>query len=118
MIQLLDDSKNDLVAFRISGHVDKRDYDVMLPVLEERIKQYGKIRVFAELQDVEDFSVRALWEDMKFDFKHAFDFSRVALLGDQKWLDWLAVASRPFTSAEVKYFDFTDRDQAWAWINA
>jgi hypothetical protein len=33
MLQLLEDSKEDIVAFRLSGDVDKRDYDVMLPIL-------------------------------------------------------------------------------------
>ncbi|MCX2738648.1 STAS/SEC14 domain-containing protein [Pontibacter anaerobius] len=118
MLQLLEQSKDDLVAFRISGNVDRSDYDVMLPLLQERIRQHGKIRVYAEVQDVEDFSLRALWEDIKFDIKHAFDFSKVALVGDEKWVDWLTVMAKPFTSAEVKYFDFTQRPLAWDWINA
>lgn len=118
MIQVLEESKDDLVAFRISGHIDKRDYEIMLPLLEEKIKQHGKIRVYAEVYEVEDYSLKALWEDIKFDFKHASDFSRAAVVGDRKWLDWLTMIAKPFTSAEVKYFDFTQRDQAWAWIKA
>ncbi|MBC5993081.1 SpoIIAA family protein [Pontibacter cellulosilyticus] len=118
MIQLLEEAKDDLVAFRITGHVDKSDYDVMLPLLDERIKQHGKIRVYAEVQLVEDFSIRALWEDIKYDFTHASDFSRVAIVGDQKWLDWVTLAAKPFTTAEVKYFDFSQREQAWSWIHA
>jgi hypothetical protein len=118
MIQLIDDPQEDLVAFRISGHVDKRDYNVMLPVLKERIKKHGKIRVYAELQDVEDYSVKALWEDVKFDVSHANDFTRAAIVGEQKWLEWGTIIAKPFTSAELKYFNFSDRDTAWAWINA
>ena len=118
MIQLLEESKDDLVAFRISGNVDKNDYDVMLPVLEERIKQHGKIRVYAEVWDVEDFSFKALWDEIRFDFKHAADFSRVAIVSNQTWMDWLTLAAKPFTTAEVKFFEFEKRDQAWAWIHA
>ncbi|TPE45158.1 SpoIIAA family protein [Pontibacter mangrovi] len=117
MLQLLEQSKDSLVALRISGSVDRNDYDVMLPLLQERIKQHGKIRVYAEVQDVEDYSLKALWEDIKFDVKHATDFSKVALVGDKKWVDWLTVMAKPFTSAEVKYFDFSQQPQAWAWIN-
>lgn len=118
MIQLLDDGQDDLVAFRISGHVDKRDYDIMLPALEERIKKFGKIRAYVELQEVEDYSVKALWEDIKFDVVHANDFKRATIVGDQKWLEWATILAKPFTTAELKYFNFAERDIAWAWINA
>jgi len=117
MLQLLEESKNDLVAFRISASVDKQDYDVMLPILEERIKQHGKIRVYAEVQDVADYSIRALWEEIQFDVRHVTDFSKVAIVGDQKWIDWLTVMARPFSTARVKYFDFGQRQAAWEWIH-
>ncbi len=116
MLELLEESKGDLVAFRISGHVDKNDYDIMLPILEEKIKMYGKINVYAEMQEVEDFTLKALWEDLKFDFRHASDFSKAALVGEQKWLDWLIVAASPFTSATVKHFTLEQRQQALDWI--
>ncbi|RDV16974.1 STAS/SEC14 domain-containing protein [Pontibacter diazotrophicus] len=117
MLQILEESQGDLVAFRISGNVDKNDYDVMLPVLEDKIQKHGKIKVYAEVQDVEAYSLRALYEDIKFDLKHASDFSKAAIVGDQDWMDWLAKAARPFTTAEVKYFNFSQRKEAWLWIH-
>ena len=116
MLQLLEETKGDLVALRVSGHVDRNDYEIMLPLLEEKIKQYGKISVYAELQDLEDISFKALWEDLKFDFKHAADFKKAALVGEQNWLDWLVIASSPFTSAKVKHFTLDQRLQALDWI--
>lgn len=118
MLQLLEESKGDLVAIRISGHVDKSDYAVMLPVLEEKIKQHSKIKVYAELQDVETYSLEALWEDVKFDIRHAADFKKAAIVGDQKWLDMLTIVASPFTSAQVKYFDFKEREQAMEWVKS
>ncbi|MFD2513326.1 STAS/SEC14 domain-containing protein [Pontibacter locisalis] len=118
MIQLLEESKEDLVAFRISVDVDKSDYEVMLPLLEERIKQHGKIRVYAEIYDVKAFTLAALWEEIKFDFTHAADFTRVAIVGDQTWTDVISVLAKPFTTAEVKHYDFNQRQQAWEWINS
>lgn len=118
MIQLLEQSKDDLVAFSISGNVSRSDYNVMPPLLEERIKQHGKIRVYAEVQDVEEYTLQALWEDIKFDMKHATDFSKAALVGDQKWIDWLTTMAKPFTTAKLRYFDYSERTQAWEWIKA
>ena len=116
MLQLLEETKGDLVALRVSGHGDRNDYEIMLPLLEEMIKLYCKICVYAELQDLEDISFKALWEDLKFDFKHAADFKKAALVGEQNWLDWLVIASSPFTSAKVKHFTLDQRLQALDWI--
>lgn len=106
------------MAFSISGNVSRSDYNVMPPLLEERIKQHGKIRVYAEVQDVEEYTLQALWEDIKFDMKHATDFSKAALVGDQKWIDWLTTMAKPFTTAKLRYFDYSERTQAWEWIKA
>lgn len=116
MLQLLEESKEDLVALSLSGPVDRQDYDIMLPVLEEKIKQYEKINVYAEMQEVEDISLRALWEDLKFDFRHAADFKKVAIIGDRKWLDWLTVMASPFTTAKIKYFEPHQKAQAMEWV--
>ncbi|GGG19083.1 hypothetical protein GCM10011323_24030 [Pontibacter amylolyticus] len=116
MLQLLEESREEMVAFRLAGSVDRHDYDVMLPILEEKIKQYGKIRVYAELQEAEEISLQALWEDLKFDFRHASDFKKVALVGNRKWLDWFTVMANPFTTAKVKYFEPTDREKALEWV--
>ncbi|WP_089317335.1 STAS/SEC14 domain-containing protein [Pontibacter ummariensis] len=117
MIQVLEESKEDIVAFRISGKVDKNDYQVMLPVLEEKIRQHGKVRVYAEMQDVEEYSLEALWDEIRYDISHATDFSRVAIVGGRRWTNWLTNLAKPFTSAEVKYYDFSDRSKAWSWIH-
>lgn len=118
MLQLLEESKGDLVAIHISGHVDKSDYDIMLPVLEEKIKQHRKISVYAELQDIEAFTLEALWEDMKFDIRHASDFKKAAIVGEHKWLDLLTTLASPFTSAQVKFFTFMDKEQAMEWVKS
>ena len=116
MLQLLEESRDELVAFRMAGSVDVHDYKVMLPILEEKIKQYGKIRVYAELQEAEEISLQALWEDLKFDFRHTSDFKKVALVGNRRWLDWLTIMASPFTSAKVKYFEPLEREKALEWV--
>ena len=118
MLQLLEESKGDLVAIRISGHVDKNDYDVMLPVLEEKIKQHRKISVYAELQDVEAYTLEAFWQDVKFDIRHASDFKKAAIIGEHKWLELLTTLASPFTSAQVKFFNFMEREQAMEWVKS
>ncbi|TXK33241.1 STAS/SEC14 domain-containing protein [Pontibacter qinzhouensis] len=116
MLQVLEESRGDLFAVQLSGHIDKQDYNIMLPMLEEKIKQHGKIDVLAEVADLKDVSLEALWEEIKFDFRHAADFRKVAVVGEPKWLDWLTLAASPFTTAKIKHFPPQQRLDALNWI--
>lgn len=116
MLQLLEESKDDLVAMSLSGPVDRRDYDKMLPTLEAKIKQYGKINLYAEVHQVEAYTLRALWEDLKFDVRHLTDFRKVAIVGDKKWMDWVTSMASAFTTAKLKYFEPGQKIQAMNWL--
>ncbi len=100
----------------LSGHVDRRDYDKMLPTLEAKIKQYGKLNLYAEVHQVEEYTLRALWEDLKFDVRHLTDFRRVAIVGDKKWMHWATGMAAAFTTAELKYFEPGQKVQALNWL--
>ena len=54
----------------------------------------------------------ALWEDIKFDMKHHGDIERLAFVGEKAWAAWMAKICRPFTSANIKYFDASEKDAA------
>ncbi|RYD91602.1 MAG: STAS/SEC14 domain-containing protein, partial [Sphingobacteriales bacterium] len=45
----------------------------------------------------------------------AGDFRRIAIVGEKKWHEWMATAMKPFTSAEVRYYDHSERAAALAW---
>ena len=60
----------------------------------------------------------ALWEDMKFDIKHFADIEQLALVGERKWQEGMAIFCKPFTGATIRYFDQHEFDQAEEWIRA
>jgi hypothetical protein len=62
------------------------------------------------------WEAKALWEEIKLDVKHLKDVERVAAAGEKNWQKWLTNFTKPFTSAEVRYFDLTDLAQARTWI--
>ena len=53
---------------------------------------------------------------LKFGLKHYSDFDRIAMVGDRKWEKWMVQVSKPFTKAEMRYFDASQVDDAWAWL--
>ena len=47
MFQVLDDSVGDCVALKAIGKITSRDYDTLIPYLEEAIKKEGPLIFYA-----------------------------------------------------------------------
>ena len=67
--------------------------------------------------DLHGIALRSLWDEIKFDVRHARQIERCAVVGDRRWVAWMTSLSRPiFARAEIRFFDVSDRDKAWEWI--
>jgi len=117
-IQINNDESNNLIEVRVTGKLVKEDYSKFVPELERMIKSHGKLRILFEMIDFHGWTVTALWEDLKFDLKHFRDVDRLAMVGDKKWEKGMSFFCKPFTSAEIRYFDQLHRDDALAWLAA
>ena len=51
------------------------------------------------------------------DMSHADDYEKIAMVGDKKWQDWITQFMKPFTNAEIRYFDSEQKEEAKEWIN-
>lgn len=116
MLQLIEHTAPDLIALRVSGHLNADDYKILRPLFKERVEHFSKIRVYAEMLDLEKITPQAIWEDLKIDIAYANKVSKAAIVGDRKWEEWLVKVSKPFVSGKMQYFDFQQRDAAWTWI--
>ena len=115
-IQLNEKDGGKILEVTISGKIVADDYAHFVPETERLIKQHGKIRVLFDMVDFHGWSAGALWEDIKFDVQHFRDIERLAMIGDRKWEQGMAAFCRPFTTAEVRYFDQAEAEQARAWL--
>ena len=107
-----------IMLLKLSGKLTKQDYLQFQPEVEKQIRRHGKIRVLVEMRDFHGWDAGGLWEDIKFDARHFNDVERVALVGDRKWEEWMATICKPFTTADIKYFDVAESDAARTWIGA
>lgn len=98
------------------GKLEDEDYNRIIPLLEEKISTFGKIRWYFEMKDFHGWSVSALWKDLKFDFQNRNRFDRVAIIGDKKWEKGMTKLMKPFTDAEITFFKSEDREKAKYWI--
>jgi hypothetical protein len=95
-----------------------KDYDIFVPVIEAMIQKHGRIRIVLEMHGFHGWDASALWEDIKFDWKHYSDIERIAMVGNSKWEQGMAIFCRPFTSAKIRYFPDSKRQEALSWVAA
>jgi len=100
----------------ISGKLDKDDYARFIPVVEDLIQQHQKLDLLVVLHDFHGWTAGALWEDIKFDAKHFRDIGKLALVGEKDWEAGMAKFCKPFTTAEVRYFQREQLADAMEWV--
>jgi hypothetical protein len=116
MFRLLELSNDSILAFEVQGTIDKKDYDKIKPLLQEKEKAHGKVRLFIEIGDVENIEPRAFLEDIAMYFKHVKHIEKIAIVGLQDAARYLPLDIDPFNSLEVKYFNKNEIKQAQTWI--
>lgn len=100
----------------VSGRLSKEDYERFVPEVERRIQEHGKVRILFDMQDFHGWDVAALWEDTKFAYRHYGDIERLAVIGEKAWQKGMTTFCKPFTQAEIRYFERGEADQAREWI--
>ena len=115
-LQLEEKQGGKILEAQIQGKLTKEDYEVFVPEIERLIRLHGKLRILLYMHDFEGWSAGALWEDIKFDAHHFSDIERLALVGESKWQEGMAVFCKPFTTAKVRYFDHAQLPAARQWI--
>jgi hypothetical protein len=117
-VDLREEAGGKTVAVTLSGKLTAQDYERFGGELDRLIKQHGKIRVLCTMHDFHGWTAGALWEDIKFDLKHFSHIEKLALVGETKWEQGMAVFCKPFTTAKVRYFDQAKAAEAKTWLDA
>ncbi len=107
-----------VLEVRVTGTLETADYEAFVPEIERLIGEHGKIRVLLYLHGFHGWTAGALWQDLKFDVKHFNHIERLAIVGESKWQQGMAMFCKPFTTAQIKYFDHDRLPDARQWINS
>ena len=95
MYERLNQSTGKALGYRILAPLDRLEIQQITDELEGTISASGKIRVLIDLQAFPYKDLKVLWEDLKFDIKHARHIERLALVGGSKIEQW---STRVFAS--------------------
>jgi len=105
-----------VLEVNVSGKLTKEAYERFEPVVAFQIERFGKVRILLVLHDFHGWTAGALWDDTQFELRHCRDIERLAVVGEAKWEEGMAVFCKPFTSAAIRYFDLADIDEARRWV--
>ncbi len=118
MLELIPTGSDQVVGLHVQGKIETADFEKVIREIEDKLKLYPKLRIYAEIESLEGMSPEALWKDLKFTVQHFRDFEREAVVSDQRWLEkWSNFSNKLFSSIEVKYFHFDQKQQALEWVN-
>jgi len=119
MSMILEERKAEkFVEVHVRGKIDREDYRHTMPELDRLIEEHGKVRLLVDMTGFDGWTVGALWEDIKLDARHFANIERVAMVGDKKWQRNLSWFCRPFTMAQIRYFDRDAIEEAREWAAA
>ena len=115
-LAIVEDLDKGILSVSVSGKLEREDYDVLGAEFDRMVAQHGSIRLLLELKDFHGWTAGAAWEDAKLGFRHYSDIDRMAIIGENKWQQGMTQFVKPFTRADVKYFDAADVDAASNWV--
>jgi len=115
-IQITEEDNGKVVIVRLTGKLQKEDYAKFVPEVDRLVQQHGKLRMLFEMLDFHGWTAGAMWEDTKFAFHHFRSIERLAIIGEKKWQRGMASFCRPFTAAEVRYFERSQEQEAHDWL--
>ena len=116
-IQLDEQNGGKTLVVHVSGKLAKADYQHFVPEFERLVQKHGKLRVLFDMTGFHGWEAGALWEDIKFDVKHFADIERLAMVGEKKWQQGMAMFCKPFTKATIQYFDHAKAANARLWLD-
>ena len=115
-IAMSEEGNGKILVIQVSGKLAAADYRDFTAEFERLLRKYGKLRVLFDMKDFRGWEAGAAWEDIKFDVKHFADIDRLAIVGETKWEHGLASLCKPFTMAEMRYFDRAKSSDAQRWL--
>lgn len=116
MYERLERSGGQVLGYEVTDRVTEAELQAMIREMETVIDQQGSVSLLVYVRSFPSFELRALDDDLGFWFDHRRDLDRYAVVGDSRLIRWASELSDRFTRVQIRYFDETEIDDAWAWV--
>ena len=117
MVEFLEETDGNLLAVRISGKVDKENFERFDPVLDTLLEKQEDPRFYMELLDLDTVTSRAVLEDIK-NLPKYNQFTKVAVVGDATWKELVTKLLGAVMNPSAKFFETDQKKEALEWVRA
>ena len=116
MIRYESQPQSPVITVTVSGRITNDELLAAFDQFRRDLEIGGKSRVLEIIEGFSGLEPKALWNDLRLGIPLARKISHVAVVADQAWIRTASHLGAHFTSAELRVFDPSQRDQAKAWI--
>lgn len=103
---------------QVSEKLIRPDYERFVSEFERLTGQHGKLSLLFEMTAFHGCGTAAMREDAKFSIHRFDDIEKIAMVGEARWQQGMAVCCKPFTKTTVRYFNHADAAEAGKWLRA
>lgn len=99
--------KDFFVSLRAIGKLTHEDYEVITPMLDGALAsvENANVRMIFDASQFDGWDLHAAWDDFRLGLRHDSEFRKVAVVGNQTWLEMATRIGAWFVSGEVRFFD-------------
>jgi hypothetical protein len=118
MLQFINDLEPHVVGIHAVGEVTKEDLKtVLLPRIDELVKRQGEINYLLVLEtDIQNWTAGAWWDDIKMGLKNFTKWNKIAVVSDQKGVQWFTDAFRFLVPGKSKGYSLAELEEAVKWV--
>jgi hypothetical protein len=119
MVRYLGATDKPIVGLEILGKIPGAEYDEVDRRLKAMYDQYGCVHMLFHMIEPSVLQPAPFWKDVELSLDHLADVERLAIIGDQRWLEAYTLVLAPqFPAITVRHFTLPAKDEAWAWLQS
>ncbi|MFP4529611.1 MAG: STAS/SEC14 domain-containing protein, partial [Candidatus Kapaibacterium sp.] len=112
MINLVKKEGN-VMAFEISGKESADNAKLVEPAIKEAFEENDKMRFLFILNDFKGWDLMGFFNEIALGAKYYFKVEKIGIVGETKLEKVITKLDKPPELAKVKYFDMSDKDNAF-----
>ena len=118
MTKKLDIDTPEVVAYEFDQKITEEEVERIHDDIRKALAENETVRLFADCRHLESMDPSAVIEDLKLAPEYISEIERFAVIGDNKWLEFLSKAGDKLTQGETRYFSPDEFNKARQWIQA